>query len=349
MKKVIAIVLCAVTLVSVLAGCAKKSSGPVAEISVFIWSEYLPQSVLDNFQKEYNVKVNMETFSSIADMYAKVKSAPAGTYDVIDAADFYIQRLSSEGFLEELNYTNLPNSKNIEPGYLGRYFDPDNKYSLPYLGGVATLCVNTARVTKPITSYADIFDPEFANSIVIIDDFRVIIGAVNVTLGFDYNETDPAKLAQTESKLMELKPNVKLLDSDSPKTAMINGETTLGLIYSAEIAIAMDENPDIEVVYPAEGQYLFFDSLCVAKGSKNKEWGEKFINYILDPEVSKGIVEVFPYTDPNKAAVALMDSSYLDNAAKNVPADAIDKGLTPTDLDAASLQIYNDIWTKFTK
>jgi hypothetical protein len=44
-----------------------------------------------------------------------------------------------------------------------------------------------------------------------------------------------------------------------------------------------------------------------------------------------------------------MDASYLDNAAKNVPAEAIAKGLTPTDLDAASLQIYNDIWTKFTK
>ncbi|MDR0812995.1 MAG: spermidine/putrescine ABC transporter substrate-binding protein [Oscillospiraceae bacterium] len=349
MKKVIAIVLCAVLLAVTAAGCSKSKSGPVAEISVFIWSEYLPQSVVDGFTEKYNVKVNVETFSSIADMYAKVKSAPSGTYDVIDAADFYIQRLSGEGFLEQLDYANIPNSVNIEPGYLARYFDPENLYSVPYLGGVATLCVNTDKVTKPITSYADIFDPEFANSIVIIDDFRVIIGAINVMLGFDYNETDPAKLAQTEAKLMELKPNIKLLDSDSPKTAMINGETTIGLIYSAEIAIAMDEVPAIEVVFPTEGQYLFFDSLCVAKGSKNKEWSEKFINYILDPEVSKGIVEVFPYTDPNKAAVALMDKAYLDNAAKNIPAEAIAKGLTPTDLEADTLQIYNDIWTKFTK
>jgi spermidine/putrescine-binding protein len=349
MKKAIAIVLCAVLIVGSITGCSSKSSGPVAEISVFIWSEYLPQSVLDDFQKEFNVKVNMETFSSIADMYAKVKSAPSGTYDVIDAASFYIQRLGEEGYLETLDYSNIPNSGNIDPGYLGQYFDPSNAYSIPYLGGVATLCVNTAKVTKPITSYADIFDPAFNNSIVMIDDFRVIIGAINIMLGFDYNETDPAKLAQTEAKLMELKPNVKLLDSDSPKTAMINGETTVGLIYSAEIAIAMDENPDIKAVYPVEGQYLFFDSLCVAKGTKNKEWSEKFINYILEPKVSKGIVDVYPYTDPNKAAVALMDAKYLDNAAINVPSEAIAKGMTPIDLDADSLQIYNDIWTKFTK
>jgi spermidine/putrescine-binding protein len=146
---------------------------------------------------------------------------------------------------------------------------------------------------------------------------------------------------------MELKPNIKIIDSDSPKSAMISGETTLGIIYSAEISIARDENPDIEIVFPTEGQYLFFDSFCVAKGTKNKEWSEKFINYILEPETAKKIVDVFPYTSPNEAALKIMDESYLSNPAINIPADAVARGFTPINLDNATIQIYNDIWTRF--
>jgi spermidine/putrescine-binding protein len=291
----------------------------------------------------------MNTFSSIADMYAKVKSSPLGTYEVIDAAEFYIKRLVDEGYFDELNYANIPNMKFISPGYLGQYFDPENKYSVPYMGGVAPLCVNTSVVKTPVTSYADLFRPEFKNSLVLLDDFRVIIGAINIMLGFDYSERDPAKLALTGAKLLELKPNVKLLDSDSPKTAMISGETSAGLIYSAEIAIAMDENPDIQIVFPTEGQYLFFDSLSVAKGSKNKEWAEKLINFILEPEVSKMISDVFPYSNPNTGAVKLLGDEFLNNPAKNIPAPALARGKSPVDLDNETLVRYNDIWTQFTK
>ncbi|MFA9381642.1 MAG: PotD/PotF family extracellular solute-binding protein [Acetanaerobacterium sp.] len=347
MKRLISVMLAAMLMLGILSGCAGSKATP--EISIFIWTEYLPQSVLDKFEEEYDVKVNMTTFSSIADMYAKVKSAPTGTYDVVDVAELYIEKMGSEGLLEPLDFENIPNVSNISSGYLKPWYDPENTYSVPYLGGVASICVNTEKVSGEITSYEDLFDPQFENSLVLIDDFRVIIGAVNVMLGFDYNETDPAKLEQTRAKLMELKPNVKLLDSDSPKTAMISGETTAGIIYSAEIAIANEENPDVEIVFPKEGQYLFLDSLCVAKDSKNKELAEKLINFILEPEISKMITEAFPYTNPNSAAMELMDEAFRANPAKNIPNEAIEKGLGVRDLDSDALEIYNDIWTQFTE
>ncbi len=347
MKRILSVALILVLAVGLFTGCAGAKAKP--ELSIFIWTEYLPQSVLDKFEEKYGVKVNMTTFSSIADMYAKVKSAPAGTYDVVDVAEMYIEKMGNEGLLETLDYDNIPNIKNISSGYLKPWYDPENTYSVPYLGGVGTICVNTAKVSKEITSYADLFDPQFKNSLVLIDDFRVIIGAVNVMLGFDYNESDPAKLEQTKAKLMELKPNIKLLDSDSPKTAMISGEATAGIIYSAEIAIANEENPDVKIVFPKEGQYLFLDSLCVAKGSKNKEWAEKLINFILEPETSKMITEAFPYTNPNAAAMELMDESFRENPAKNIPNEAIQRGLGVRDLTPDVLESYNDIWTEFTE
>jgi spermidine/putrescine-binding protein len=344
-SKILAAVMVAAVMLGVFAtGCSRKPK----ELNLFIWTEYMPQSVLDAFQKEYGVKVNITTFSSIADMYAKVKSSPEGTFDVIDAAEFYIQKMGDEGLIDKLDYSNIPNLKNVSPAFLKQWYDPNNSYSVPYLGGVATLCYNSKTVPQGISSYEDLFSKKLKNSIVMIRDFRVIIGMVNVMLGYDYNETDPAKLAKTRAKLMELKPNVKLLDSDSPKTALITGEASVGMIYSAEIALASAEKNEIRIAFPQKGQYLFLDSLCVSKGSRNKDMAEKFINFVLEAKTGKMIIESFPYTSPNTAALALMDEKFRTNPAKNIPETALQRGLSVKDV-GKTIDLYNDIWTEFTK
>jgi spermidine/putrescine-binding protein len=346
---------------TVLGGCGGGTGGGTSsagdspggqgggEISIFIWSEYLPQEILDNFKAATGNTVNMVTFTSTADMYAKVISSPTGSFDLVDADGIYVKRLIDEGYLEPLDFANIPNFKNMGAGFLKQYFDPDNTYSVPYMGGTAPLCYNAATCPVPIKGYEDLFDPALANSLVLLSDFRVIMGSINKMLGFDFNETDTAKLAQTEAKLMELKPNVKLLDSDSPKTAIINGDCVAGLMYSAEVAIAMSEVPDVKVVFPEQGQYKFQDNLVIAKGTKSKQLCEEFLNYLMEPDVSALVSQVFPYTNPNTAALELLGAEYTSNPAINPPQSALDKGSETLDLPADVLDLYNDIWTRFTQ
>ncbi|WRS27223.1 spermidine/putrescine ABC transporter substrate-binding protein [Oscillospiraceae bacterium MB08-C2-2] len=330
-------------------GTSSAASGKKQEINLFIWTEYMPQEVLDNFEAETGIHVNMKTFSSLADMYAMVKSAAPGTYDVIDVAGFYAKTMADEGLISKLDQAQIPNMSNLFEAYMKRTEDPGNVYTIPYQGAGTFICVNPALYSKPISSYEDLFDPALANSMVVINDFRAIIGTINLMLGFDFSETDPAKLEQTKEKLLSLKPNIKLLDSDSPKSAMLSGETSVGLIYNGEIAIAHEENPEIQIIYPAEGQYFGFDSLAITEASQNKEAAHKFLNYVLDAQTSKIISENFPYLNPNQAALELMDEEYKNNGTKNIPPEVIAKGYSPEDLDAATLDIYNDIWTEFTK
>lgn len=326
---------------------AQKQSG---EISLFTWTEYMPQSVLDKFQQETGIKVNLVTFSAIADMYSKVKTSPAGTYDIVNVGGFYTERMAKEGLIQKLDMDKIPNIKNISDDYkkLNALFDKDNNYSVPYQAVVATLCYNKSMYPKGVKSYDDLFNSDLKNSIVMINDPRAIIGTINIMLGYDFNETDPAKLAKTKEKLMQLKPNIKLLDSDSPKTSLINGECSVGLIYNAEIALAQEQNPDIQVVYPEKGEYYGMDCFGISTGSKNKEKAEEFLNFILRPDVSKLISQEFPYINPNTEAIKLMDDSYKKNIAKNVPQSAIQKGLVTKDI-GKTVDTYNDMWTEFTK
>ena len=369
MRKKLVLVLSGLLLVASLAGCGSSGSKETAlaevetgtkgstqsepkgsgELNVFVWTEYVPDSVFEKFTEETGIKVNVSTYSSNEDMLAKVKSESEGTYDMVLPSDYMIQLMIAQDMLEPLDKDKLTNLSNIGEAYLNPSYDPGNVYTVPYQGGVAGIAVNTKKVTKPITSYADLFDPSLAGQLVVLDDYRAVIGITARSLGYSMNETDPVKLAEIEEKLLSLKNNISVYDSDSPKSVMISGDCNVGMIWSAEIALSNAENPDIQVVYPKEGPYVFMDNWAILKGSKNKDNAMTFMNYMLKPETAVMVSEEFPYLCPNTEAVKMMGSDYSDNPAKNPPADVIAAGEYVQNLDNATLELYNEMWTKLKK
>ena len=351
MKKFLCFAVSACMLVLLFAGCSSPasggSSGDAGELNVFVWTEYMPDAVFEQFTEETGIKVNVSTYSSNEDMLAKVKASNEGIYDIVVPSDYMVKMMIAEGLLAELDMENIPNISNIGSQYLDQSYDPGNIYSVPYMGGVATLCVNSSMVDEEITSYSQLFNSEYENSIVLLDDFRAVIGVVAKSMGHSMNETDSATLDAIGEKLLELKPNVKALDSDSPKSLMISGETSIGFMWNAEIALSIAENPDIKIVFPNEGCYLFLDNLCVMKGAKNQENAEVFLNFILRPDISKLVSDEFPYLNPNTGAVALLGDDYINNPASNIPEEVFANGEYIQDVGDA-LEQYNTIWTEFT-
>lgn len=349
-KTCMCLVLVCVLALSMLSGCGSKSSaGENGEINVFVWTEYVSDAAIEAFEEETGIKVNVSTYSSNEDMLAKLKSESEGTYDIIQPSDYTVEYLIAQGELEELDKDKLTNLSNIDEAYLDQNYDPGNVYSVPYEGGVACIAVNTAKVKKEISSYGDLFDESLKGQIVVLDDYRAVIGITERAMGLSMNETDPDVLAQVEEKLMTLKDNVKLYDSDSPKSALISGDCSVGMIWSAEAALAMEENPDIEVVFPSEGAYVFLDNWVIPKGAKNYDGAMEFINYMLSPEAAKMNIEDFPYLCPNKTALEMMGEDYVNNEAKNVPTEVIESGEFVSYLDTDTLAIYDEMWTKLKK
>ena len=104
-------------------------------------------------------------------------------------------------------------------------------------------------------------------------------------------------------------PLVKVYDSDSPKTALLNGDVDLGVVWSGEAAILIKEKPGSSpTCCPKEGAHMFIDNLAIPKGAEHVDAAHTFIDYILRPEVSRKISEEFPYTNPNLEARKLLDA-----------------------------------------
>lgn len=332
-----------------LTGCGGSKVGKNGEVNVYFWTEYFPEDLVTKFEKETGIKVNFSTYSTNEDMLNKIKSEKEGAYDICVPSDYMVKMMEDQNLLEKIDKDKLTNLKNIDSNYMGQYYDKNNDYSVPYMGGCATLCVNTDKIKENITSWSQIFDSKkYAKSLCVLDDTRAVVGIAAKSLGYTMSETDPAKLAEIQKRLMELKPVIKAYDSDNPKSLLIDGEVSMAFCWNAEIALAMSENPKIKIVFPKEGTYLFLDNFCIPKGAKNKENAEKFINFVLDAKNSKAVSDEFPYLNPNKEAVKLLGDKYINNPACNPPTDVIKNGEYIKDV-GDSLETYDKMWTELTK
>lgn len=320
MKKLVVLLCVTVALgAGMLTGCGSKDAKGPGEVNIICWTEYIPQELFDNFETETGIKVNVTYYSSMDEMLAKVTSSSKDTFDVIMDGTSYYNAFLEDGIIEEMDLSKLSNLDNISEEFRVNEYDPEGKYGIPYMGANAVIAVNTDVIQDEITGYKDLLNPDYADSIVIIDDARAVVGMASMAAGYDINDMSEEALAGASEYLDELKPNIHAFNGDSPKTLMINGECPIGLIYGAECALAMDENPAIVGIYPEEGVYFGFDMLSIAKEGKNKENGYKLIDYILDAENSALISTIFPYFNPNTAALDYLDEAYKSNPIKNMP------------------------------
>ncbi|MBU5299577.1 extracellular solute-binding protein [Clostridium sporogenes] len=313
-------------------------------LNIFNWSEFLPQSVIEQFEKEYNVKVNYSTFSSNEEMLAKLMGGNV-PYDLVVTSDYAIEIMTKQKLVQPIDKNNVPNLANIDKNVLDLDFDPKNTYSLPYMWGGNNIVIDKTKITKKITSFDDLWDSQFKNSMVILDDPRVMIGLALQKNGYSINTKNPKELQKAKEDLIKLMPNVKAFDSESPKTLLINGEASIGYVWGTEAYLAKLENPNLEVVLTKEGVIPQYDNFVIPKKAKNKKLAEEFINFIYKPEISAQVSEEFPYANPNKAAYPLMDKDKLNDIAVYPPREAVEGNELIKDVGETT-KLYDDIWTE---
>jgi spermidine/putrescine transport system substrate-binding protein len=315
--------------------CTSSEKAP-KELNLFAWSEYVPQSVIEGFTKETGIKVNYETYASNEEMLAKLVSG-AQRYDLIQPSEYTIEALVKEKQLQPIDWAKVPNGKNIAPQFKNLPHDPQQQYTVPWLAGSVGIVVNTEKVSDDIKGYNDVFQEKFKGRIVVLDDSREIVSWALATIGKGPNDVTPENLEKVKPILERWLPLVKVYDSDSPKTALLNGDVDLGIVWSGEAALLYNEDPKFKYVLPAEGAHQFIDSLAIPANAPNPDAAMAFMNYILQPEVSKVISEDFPYTNPNVEARKLLSPEELKNPASYPPGDP--KLGTFSDIGESAVQV----------
>ena len=278
-------------------------AGDNITLNVYNWGLYISDgsddsvNVLSAFEDLTGIKVNYTTFDSNESLYAKMKSGGA-SYDVIFPSEYMVGKMAAEGMLAELNYDNIPNIANVGEEYLGWDFDPDNRWSVPYMWGTTVLIYNTTMVEEEPTSWDALWDVRYANNVLMFNNSRDAYAIAAKRQGLSLN---PASVEEVDTVMGDLKAQKSVVQAyvmDEIFDKMEGGEAALAPYYAGDALVMIDENPDLAVVHPEEGVNFFVDNMCVPANAKHKEAAELFINYLCEPSVGLANCDYIGYSTP---------------------------------------------------
>lgn len=311
MKKLLSFTFVAILLLTLLVPCVSAeeekdySHLEGTTLNVYNWGEYISDGSDDTldvnaeFEKKYGITVIYSNYESNENMYNKLSSGGAN-YDVIIPSDYMIARLVEEDMLEELDFSNIPNYKYIVDKYKDLYYDPENKFSVPYTVGMVGLIYNTTMVEGEPDSWGALWDERYKGNILMFNNPRDAFGIAQFYLGQSIN----TKSVEDWNKAIDaLKAQNHLVSSyvmDEVFNKMERGDAALAPYYAGDFLTMYDVNPDLAFVYPKEGVNFFVDAMCIPKNAQNKEAAELYINFMLEEDIAVANANYICYASPHE-------------------------------------------------
>ncbi len=310
---------------------AMPASGIAAELNIYNWGEYINPAVLQKFEEETGVKVNLSTYSSNEEMLAKIQSGATG-YDIVFPSVHMQDIMSKLDLLEKTDIDTYEGFKNIDPTFLRAKSDPKGEYCLPYAFGSVGIFYNRKILGKDISGWKDLIATvkEKKLKFTLLDDMREVLAVGLMLNGHKVNSTDPAELQQAADTIIAMKPEVAAFTYDT-RPMVQSGDVAAGHFFVGAM-VDVFANKDLAYVIPEEGATMYQEDICVLKSAPNKENAVKFLQFYTKPEI------------------AALNVSQQTNGTANVPARQLtpdniknSKEINPPPETMARLQIFEDL------
>jgi len=327
------------------ATAAPATQPPASELIFYNWADYMPQSVLDDFTAETGIPVTYLTYDSMEE--AAIQVAAGLPCDVAVLEYDVIPPLVAANALAEIDFRNVPNFRNISGDFRDLTFDPGNKHTVPFGYGTTGIVVRHDLVDAPITRWADLWDPRYAGKVAARPLFTELIGVAVKSLGRPLNTEDPQDLEAALQRLRDLQPILVDDETGNAIPTLLSGEAVLMVGWGKDALESRRQNRAIDYVLPAEGTLLWGDAFVIPARSPNQRAAERFVDFLLRPDIGARIINANQYATANAAAYPLVDPAILHDAIIFPPAEVFDKANWYQPLSAAGKQRYADLWKRF--
>jgi putrescine transport system substrate-binding protein len=305
-------------------------------LNVFTWPDYIAPNTIADFEAEYGIKVNYDTYDSTEMAEARLLAGRTG-YDVVVHAERYSARLIPIGIYQPLDRSKLTNWGNLDPWVLETLEanDPGNRYGVPYLWGTTGFTYNVPMIRErmpnaPVDSADMIFKPEVARrfadcGITFIDEPTDVIPLAMLYRGHDPNSLDPAHLAEVEAMLKSVRPYIRYFSSAKMLIDLPNEEVCIAMSWSGDYAQAMHRAQEVgrpvKLAYttPREGALAWFDLWFIPADAPHPGNAHLFLNYLLRPEVIAAISNETRYAAANRKATPFLLPEVRDDPAVYPP------------------------------
>jgi len=328
----------------VVLGCGKRQA-PQNVLHIYIWSEYLPQSVIDKFTAKTGTRVHVDTYDSNEVLMEKLQSGVAD-YDLVAPSDYAVRALVKQRLLQPLDHAKLPGMANLDPKFLDKQFDPGNRHSIPYFWGTTGFAYNKQAITNAVESWSVLFDERYAGKVLMLDDMRECFAASLKLVGRSLNETNAAALQEAADRLKKQKKLVKTYNSGDFANILASGDVLLAHGFNGQLAELAAKQPEkFAYVHPREGGTVWMDNLCIPAKARHVPAAYAFLEFILEPHLSAEIVNVVHYANANRAARPFIQPEILNNPGVYPPDEVLARCEFIEDLGETTT-LLDQLWTE---
>jgi len=346
LKKQFFFSLLVLTLLSISTYSLAEDEEEFKKITVYNWSDYMPEGVLENFTMLTNIDVDYQTYDSNEEMYERIKNQEDGEVDVVIPSGYYISKMQREGLLRPLELYRIHNFNQLDPSLLNRSYDWGNKYSLPYVWGSTGIAVNTAKIDPKlqVTSWSNLWDEQWRGRLMLTDDVRDVFHLGLIVNGYSTNSRDAFEIQDAAQSLSNLMPSVSAIVADSPHEALLDGRADIGMMWSGEALLAQKKNPMIQYIIPEEGPFFWTDNLAIPADSDNPADAHQFIDFMLSRRIAVRTLKELGYATANTDAKLSSPAAVRNNPIIFPEASLVISGDFQRDPGDQAIRLMNNIW-----
>ncbi len=354
-RRIISTTLLIVLISSLMAACAaapeatteatpEPSSETENVLRIYNWDTYIDPTILEEFEEEFDVTVEYEIFENNEELFDRMQNDEAFNYDLIVPSDYMVEIMRQESLLAPLAKDNIPNFDNLDAAFVDPAYDFGNRHCIPYQWGTMGIGYNIEATGREISSWHDLFDPEFAGRVALLDDPRSTLAVILLALNYSPNTTNADEIMEAANFLKEHADQIVAYAPDTGQDMLLAGEVDLTFEWSGDIFQIMEENSDIRYVIPDEGSIIWTDNMCIPSDAPNKELAERFMNYVLEPEVGATLSNFIRYGSPNQASVPFLNEEDINDPALYPTETVREQLFFLTSTNVETDQLYVDAW-----
>ncbi|MCB1229792.1 MAG: spermidine/putrescine ABC transporter substrate-binding protein [Verrucomicrobiae bacterium] len=268
-------------------GTANGGSSNSAPLVILTWDEYFSPEVIEEFEKEFGIKVEFVNFSNLDEQEALLRSRPS-EFDLALTSGVKMADLISMQLVQPIQKDLLPLFGNMDERFLGMGSDPENQYSVPYMWGPTLIAYRADKIAEPAKAWRSLWDDRYRGHILMLDEPFDAYAAALLALGSDINSQEPVEIEAATKGLLDQvqRLDARFVDIDEVREELLSGDCWITMTYSSDAGVLAEKEENISYFIPEEGASLWLDSFVIPRESRNSRAAHDFLNYFCRPEVA---------------------------------------------------------------
>jgi spermidine/putrescine transport system substrate-binding protein len=317
-------------------------------LHIYSWANYIDAPLIQDFKDKTGITVTVDLYDSNETMLAKLQSGGGSAYSIIYPGDYMVSQMVELDLLTPLDRSRLPGMDNLRKQWQDPAYDRGCKHCVPHNSGTTGLIYNPAKVEVDLKGWADLWEnvDSLTRKITLVNDIREVMGATLLALGYSVNSTNPAQIKAAYDQLTQFKPAIASFLTNGWENQLASGDVFVSMAYSQDAMLLITDQPNLDYIIPETGSTLWTDNLVIPKTAPNPDAAYEWLNFILQPEIFKGMTQRLNLSTVNQKALELLPAN-LKNDKRIFPEEnVLAKCETLLSLPPETTALYDRYWTQ---